>query len=309
MLIGHQRQIQLLDLHIRSGALSHAYLFSGARHVGKMALAKRTASALLCEKRNTKRDILFSCELCRACIMVKAGTHPDVVVVDAEQSGEITLRLEDIQRVRERAALSAYGRMQIFIVRDVSRMTREAANAFLKVLEEPRGNVVFFLLARVADDVLPTIQSRCWHVRFWPVSEEILIAGLKREYHVSSEQVARIAFLAGGLPGVAIRFMEFPDEQKKWEEERARVQGLFTSSIPERMKYAEKLREKPEEMQKCFMLGIAMLTNTIHASLRNNNKHVVIAADQCKMLMRHEDMFLKPYSVKRIVFENALIEM
>ncbi|OGZ45032.1 MAG: hypothetical protein A3J54_03240 [Candidatus Ryanbacteria bacterium RIFCSPHIGHO2_02_FULL_45_13b] len=308
-MIGHKRQQALLDLHMRSGAMSHAYLFSGARHVGKMTFAKMVAVALLCEKREAGKGMLFSCGTCRACVMTKAGSHPDMVVVDAEQSGETALHLEDIQRVRERAALSAYGGMCVFIIRDISRITREAANAFLKVLEEPRGRVVFLLLAGVADDVLPTIRSRVWHMRFWPMSEEILTVGIKKEYDVPSEQVAQVVRLSGGLPGVAFRLVTSLDEQKLLEKEHMCIRTLFDASIAKRMKYAEKLRENPEGMQKWFTESIAILADRVHVSLSQNNHEAIVAADQCKMLMEHEEQFLKPYGVKRILFEDALIGM
>ena len=307
MIIGHYRQLQLLDIHMRSGTMSHAYLFSGARHVGKMAFAKKVAAALLCEKKETGTETLFSCGMCRACVMTKAGTHPDMVVVDAEQTGETTLHLEDIQQVREQAALSAYGGTRVFIIRDISRITREAANAFLKVLEEPRGRVLFLLLACTADDVLQTIRSRVWHVRFWPLSESALAAGLEKEHRLSSEQAARVARLAGGFPGVAIRLITSVDEQKLLEKEHTHVHALCGASIAERMKYAEKLRENPEGMQKWFTESIAILANRVHTALSQNNSEAVIAADQCKMLMEHEEQFLKPYGVKRIMFEDALI--
>lgn len=309
MIIGHQRQQILLDLHMRSSAMSHAYLFSGARHVGKMAVAKRVAAALLCEKRETGKEVLFSCGACNACRMMQAGTHPDMVMVDAEQSGETILRLENIQQVRERVALSAYGGIHVFIIRDVSKMTREAANAFLKVLEEPRGRAVFLLLSRVADDVLVTIRSRLWHIRFWPISREALIAGLEKEHHLSSEKADLLARLADGLPGIAMRLARFPDEQKLLEKERAYIYALYDASIAERMKYAEKLRENTEGMQNWFTKSIAMLADAVHVSLRDTNRRTGDTADACRLLMEREEQFLKPYGVKRIIFEDALIGM
>lgn len=278
--------------------------------MGKMAVAKKVAAAVLCEKKETKKEMLFSCGACHACVMAKAGTHPDMVVVDAEQSGEITLRLQDIQRIRERAALSAYSGIQVFIVRDVSRMTREAANAFLKVLEEPRGQVVFLLLAHVVDDVIQTIRSRVWHVRFWPMSEEMLTLGLKKGYEVSLEQATKVARLSGGLPGVAIRLVTSVDEQKLLEKEHAYVHVLCDVSVAERMKYAEKLRENPEEMRRWFQKSIVLLSGRVHASLPAADGTVVVrAADACRMLMEREEQFLKPYGVKRILFEDALIRL
>ncbi|TSC72044.1 MAG: DNA polymerase III subunit delta' [Parcubacteria group bacterium Gr01-1014_70] len=169
----HQRHTQLFDLHIRSGAMSHAYLCSGPRGVGKMAFVRRAAAAMLCEKRNAASPNLFSCGLCTPCLQFGSGTHPDVCIVDTDESKETSIRLEDIQRLRERVNVSPYGGTHICILHDVSKMTHEAANAFLKVLEEPRSKTVFFLLARVADSVPGTVRSRTWHMRFWPAYEEV----------------------------------------------------------------------------------------------------------------------------------------
>ncbi len=309
MIIGHQRQIQLIDLHLRSGAMSHAYLFSGARHAGKMTVAKKVAAALLCEKRGTGKDALFSCGACYACRMIKAGTHPDMVMIDTEETRKTLLHLEDAHHIRQHAALSAYGKTRIFIIRDVSKITREAANAFLKILEEPRRQALFLLLARVADDVLATIRSRVWHIRFWPVSEELLTASIQKEYHVSWEQAAKTARLADGLPGIAMRLVASAEEQTSLDKERARVYALFDASIAERMKFAEKLRENTDGMQKWFTESIAILQNKVHTHLPHRGRQAVIAADQCRMLMEREEQFLKPYGVKRIIFEDALIKL
>lgn len=308
-MIGHLRQLQLLDSHIRSGSFSHAYLFSGPRHVGKTTFAKKIAAALLCEEKESGTEMVFSCGACQACKLAKAGTHPDLVVVDAEKTGETSLRLEDMQEIRERAALSAYGGTRIFIIRDVSKITREAANAFLKVLEEPRGQVVFLLIADVADDVLATIRSRVWHVRFWPVSEELLTVGLQKKHHSSLEEATHRARLAGGLPGIAIRLATSPDEQNLLENEHKQVRTLFGASLAERMKYAEKLRENPEGMQTWFTKSIAVLANMVHTSLQKRNPKAADIADQCKILMQHEEQFSKPYGIKRIIFEDALITL
>ena len=308
-MIGHQRQLQLLDMYVHSGTMSHAYLFTGPRHVGKLTMARVVVAALLCEKKGTGTGLLFSCSACNACRLARAGTHPDIYTVDAEEREEHPLRLEDIQRLRERAALSAYGGTHIFFIRDVSRVTREAANALLKVLEEPRGNVVFFLLASVVGDVLPTIQSRCAHVRFWPLSEDVLSAGLQSEHRVKEETALLAARLSRGLAGVAFRLASSPEQLKTEAQEQEHIATLLDASIAERMNYAEKLREKPEAMREWFTKSITMLACTVHAALQKPDGRAVTAADACRLLMEREEQFLKPYGVKRILFEDALIQL
>lgn len=275
-----------------------------------MTVAKKAAAALLCEKRETNKEALFSCEVCHACIILTAGTNPDMVVVDAEKTGESSLRLEDIQRVRERVSKSAYRGTHIFFIRDVSHMTREAANAFLKVLEEPRGNVVFFLIATTADTVLETIRSRAWHVRFWPVSEDVLIVGLRNEKGVTKEKAALAARIARGLPGRAVQVaLGNINEERVHHEEYQRIISLLSGSVAERLKYADIVRENPERMRALLTGCIAVEASQVHELLQNRDSRAVAAADTCRALMQGEERFLKPYGTKRIIFEDALIAL
>ncbi|TSC77823.1 MAG: DNA polymerase III subunit delta', partial [Parcubacteria group bacterium Gr01-1014_29] len=212
MIIGHQRQIQLLDLHIRTDALSHAYLFTGPRQVGKMTIARRAAASVLCLKR--PRGVLASCGTCQSCTTLASQAHPDVFELSpgGGDAGKAPLRIGDIRDLRVRAGQSAYAGKKLFFVDDVSHSTHEAANALLKVLEEPRGDTVFFLIAQQAQDVLPTIRSRAWQMRFWPVSYELLETCLVENYHILPASAACAARLAYGCPGAALEFCSLPPE-------------------------------------------------------------------------------------------------
>lgn len=311
MVIGHTRQIQLLDLHMRTNTWSHAYLFTGARHVGKLTVARRAASALLCEKKNNSKSALAACGACSACRSFAAGTHPDVFILDTEETGEASIHIEEIRRMRERLGQTAYGGIHMVFIRDAARMTREAANAFLKVLEEPRGPSLFFLVSRSAEDVLGTIRSRAWHIRFWPVSEEMLMAGLSMRgiLHKRAEALVRIA---GGFPGEALRLHGEPEAAlEKAESEQQHVVSLLRASIAERLAYAEMVHDNTDHMQAWYAKTIAALRNLVHASLyKERVDHVVLsAAGMCRVLMEGEERFGRPQATKRIVFENSMMNL
>mgnify|MGYP001611549986 CR=1 FL=1 len=85
------------------------------------------------------------------------GTQIDVTIEDSyknEEEKQVRISVERIRHLRDRAGRSAYGGTHVFIVRDAGRLTREAANALLKILEEPQGNALFLLLAEKEEEVL-----------------------------------------------------------------------------------------------------------------------------------------------------------
>ncbi|GEM_PF-6334468 len=272
MIIGHKRQIQLLDLHIRTGTVSHAYLFTGPRHVGKMTVARRAACFLLCKRR--AREALQPCGACEPCRLLETRSHQDVMVEDIHANAQERdkIRVEDIRRMRDRASRSGYGGRSVFIVRDAGLMTREAANAFLKILEEPRGETTFFLIAETADDVLATVRSRAWHVRFWPVLEKSPI------------------FSAA---------------------QRAAAHSLRKDIAADRLAYANTVREHPDRMQEWYRHSIAALSLELHDMMvtSSGNARLLVAAAGVKRLIQGEERFQKSYATKRLQFENDILSL
>lgn len=307
MIIGHQRQLQLLDLHVRTGTLSHAYLFTGPRHVGKMTVARRVAASLLCGKMQIAGSALFACGACEVCRSFASGVHPDVFIIDTAGTGEKAVYLEDIQRLRARACQSAHGGVHVFFIRNAAVMTREAANAFLKVLEEPRAQAVFFLIAENADDVLSTIRSRSWQVRFWPVSEEVLLAGLQ-ERGISAKKAEEISRMSAGLVGKAVVWSEMAGsafQEAKTAHERA--VSLLYAPLLERMQYAEKMKDDAQAMNAWYTESMVVIARAVHASLQQGGSaQAVAAADKCRELLERHARFMKPYAVKNLFFEDSV---
>ncbi len=194
---GHDRVVTTLRRALASGRLPHAFLFVGPEGIGKRAFALRLAQALLCER--TPEAELDPCGRCPACLQVMAGTHPDLLqVATPEDKHELPIRvIRDLCIDLGLKPMS--GRRKVAIIDDADDLNDEAANAFLKTLEEPPPGSTLILIGTSAEGQLDTILSRCRVVRFDPLPEPEL-AELLREQGIAEtpEAATRLARLGEG---------------------------------------------------------------------------------------------------------------
>jgi len=194
---GHDRIVSVLRANLQSGRFPHAFLFVGPEGVGKRTFARTLAMALLCERNS--EVLLDPCETCPGCVQARGGTHPDLIeVARPDDRQELPIRvIRDL--CAEFGLKPARGARKIAIVDDVDDMNDEAANAFLKTLEEPPPGAVLILIGTSAELQLETIVSRCQVVRFEPIAEPEL-AALLVEKGVASDpsDAARLAVLGEG---------------------------------------------------------------------------------------------------------------
>ena len=204
---GHTRQLEALAQTYARARLAHAYVFAGPDGVGKALVARELAKALLCEGRAADR--LEACDRCAACHLVDADTHPDLMQVGRPE-GKFQLPIETIRHVGEWMALSsARGAHKVALVDDAQTLNAESSNAFLKTLEEPPPGAVLILVATRANDLLPTIRSRCQVVRFGPLSSRTLQDVLEGPPHsVPPDRAAFLAKASGGSVAQALRLAD-----------------------------------------------------------------------------------------------------
>lgn len=170
---GHADQREMFRRAIERSRLSQSYLFIGPDGIGKQLFARRLAQSLLC--RDPGGDPLEACGECASCRPFLSGNHPDFLLVDRPE-GKRELPIELIAGPKERRGQEGLchdlslrpleGSRKIAIVNDADTMNDEAANAFLKTLEEPPEWAILLLIAANLDAVMPTIRSRCQLVRF-----------------------------------------------------------------------------------------------------------------------------------------------
>lgn len=195
-IIGHRRQLEQLEQDLEHHRISHAYLFSGPKQIGKFSIARIFATLLQCPH--------GFCKTCKDCKAIAAGVHPDTFLFPDE--GE-SLSIDGVRKVIEKANLMAQGNYRIFVIQAVERMPLEAQNSFLKILEEPPGKTIFILTSSRINEVLPTLQSRVRHIEFYNVSDDHLKDYLKKRFSARAD-LDEIINMAQGRPGLAISLME-----------------------------------------------------------------------------------------------------
>ncbi len=220
--VGHARPVKTLIQALESGRVAHAYMFVGPDGVGKATLAVNFAKALQCRGGGTD-----ACDSCGSCEKVSRGSHPDVFFVEPEGA---QIRIEQIRDLQQRMVYRPLeGSRRCVILDRAHDMTLQAANALLKVLEEPPEGNVMILIARSTSVLPPTIVSRCQVIRFSPLSAMEVARCLQDRHGWDREEAVRVGSRSKGSVKVAMDLRGLPlvaDE----EEVLGFLSGLETMS-------------------------------------------------------------------------------
>jgi DNA polymerase-3 subunit gamma/tau len=172
-LIGQEHVGQTLANAIRSGRIHHAFLFTGARGVGKTSAARILAKALNCEQGLSDHP----CGECSSCVEITAGQGLDVIEID----GASNTGVDDVRELRENIRyLPSRSRYKIFIIDEVHMLSTSAFNALLKTLEEPPAHAKFIFATTEPHKIPVTILSRCQRFDFRKIPL-VRVAGKLRE--------------------------------------------------------------------------------------------------------------------------------
>jgi DNA polymerase III subunit gamma/tau len=168
---GQEHVVRALVGAVREGRLAHAYLFCGPRGTGKTSTARILAKMVNCEQGPTAEP----CGKCDQCLRIAAGSHLDVVEIDAASHGGV----DDARELRERAPTApALGREKVYILDEAQRLSREAFDALLKLFEEPPVGVRFVLCTTEPHKMPATIVGRCQRFDFRRIGGDVLAAHL-----------------------------------------------------------------------------------------------------------------------------------
>ena len=134
--------------------MTHSWLFTGPPGSGRSNAAIAFAAGLLCEK--------GGCGTCINCITTVDGSHADIELIRTEG---LSIKVDEVRELITRTSWSpSVGNYRVVVIEDADRLTESAANALLKVIEEPGARTVWLLCAPTLTDVIPTIRSRCRHL-------------------------------------------------------------------------------------------------------------------------------------------------
>lgn len=191
-----ERTRQVLLRAVKEHRLPPAYLFVGPAGVGKRTTAVALAKALNCSTQGAE-----ACEQCTICRRIDRQLHPDIHLV--EPQGQV-IKIDQVRQLRETLTLQAYeARKKVAIIDDAGRLTTEASNALLKILEEPPLETLFVLICQHLGSLPATVISRAQVLRFGLLSRAQVVT-LLLEHGQEPGEADRAACFTGGRPGAAL---------------------------------------------------------------------------------------------------------
>lgn len=196
---GHERIKTFMGRMVARDNLHHGLLFHGPHGIGKRLTAQRIARAMLCEHRT-------GCGECAHCHKFDNGNHPDYREIQPEGAD---IKVDQIRQIVENLHFRPFeGACRFIVIDGAERFREEAANAFLKSLEEPPDYVYFILIASDVKALLATIRSRCQKVAFQPLTQDDKTRILVDKFSIEENLAERLA---------SISFRRLETEESAWE--------------------------------------------------------------------------------------------
>ncbi len=187
-------------------------LFWGEESIGKKTMALYLAERLLCQQRTKNNE---NCGQCQSCLMFKKNYHPDLLIVESQEK---SISIEQIRQLINFFSLKPIlASLKIAIIDEAEKLTVEAQNSLLKILEEPYFNDLIILITAYPQKLLPTIKSRLLNLRFIRAKNEEIKEFLIEKMKIKQEKAQLIAENANGKIGEAIKMLDDAYWQEKQE--------------------------------------------------------------------------------------------
>lgn len=228
-IVGHRKRLEYLAKILEQKHFPQALIFNGPKQIGKFTIAKRFAQTLICAKSNF-------CGQCADCRQVAKNSHPDLLVLANDP-----IVIDDIRKLISfsyRTPLKAP--LKAVIIKNAEKLTTEASNAFLKLLEEPPMDTIFILTTQNASTLLPTIISRCQVINFSLVNFETMINDLiKLDYQ--KEEIEKVVAYTQGCPGIFFNCYQKPKKLAEIVEQEKEFIDFLIWPIQKRLDHWERM--------------------------------------------------------------------
>lgn len=200
---GHKQQLNRLELLYSNNKIPQTMLFTGHSGIGKKLIALRFLSALFCKSDNPP------CLTCPECCRIKNRVHPDFIELAPNEKGAIPIGSEEkkepgsVRWLIDRLSRKSFGGIRCVMIDGIDNISEEGQNALLKTIEEPGSDTHIILITPGRANVLPTIISRCFEIKFNPLGDDDIRLVLAQQ-SIPENDINFAAPVSGGSPAVAL---------------------------------------------------------------------------------------------------------
>ncbi len=251
-IVGHEDIIRHFRSSIEMDRISHAYIISGEVDSGKKMLARAFAATLQCEKGESE-----ACGICKSCIKMASGNHPDIITVTHEKPGVITVD-EIREQVVDSITVKPYeSKYKIYIIPDAQLMNTQAQNAILKTIEEPPEYGIIILLTTNISKLLDTVVSRCIVLNTKPVRERDMLGYLEKNMGLTEDKAYFCLDFAQGNLGKAIKLADNTEYVRVIDsvvEVMKKIQKLDVDELASAMEHIQKFKMSINDYMDLMMM-------------------------------------------------------
>lgn len=318
---GHNNAKKLLCSALKNQKIAQGYLFIGVEKLGKFLLAKEFAKSLSCLNGSPGN----SCGICPKCSRIENETDPDVLFINSaknrilDKEGEVSkvIPVEEIRTLQHHLSLFPYdSKYKIAVIDEAHKLTEQAINAFLKTLEEPKGNSVIILVADNSKFLLKTLISRMQVIRFWPLKDEVVESFLINRGTVA-QKAKDISAISAGKPGLATDFAKNEQKIIDYRTNEEIFWKFFASNLSEKIIFLENLLKKEENIKDVLQFWLLCLRKKIlekclsgdyESSNQNNECGLKKITEFVNNLIAILNLINNSNINKRLALENLALE-
>jgi len=229
-MIGNIIQLEKVRMAYKNGVLKQSYLITGTWDIGKKDFAMAFSAMMFCETND-------NCGTCKGCKKTGNLSNPDFYILN--EDGQI--KIDSIRELNKNINLKPYEfERKVALIIGAEKMTTEAANSLLKILEEPPEDSIIILTSAVPGQLLETIKSRCQDIKLKNVPKKVIIDELTKNHGLENDEALRIATIALGRPKLAESLAVNDD----YGEEVEFLREITKKNLCERFKLAADFAEK-----------------------------------------------------------------
>ena len=219
-IIGHQKQLNILGKDLETDNLAHAYLLAGPADLGKFTIAKALAKTIQTWELDEEKAFQVS-------NMIDKGIHSDTLI-HSTNAEDPSIKISHIRSILGNLQMTGDSEKRILVMEDIDRMTDEAANAMLKMLEEPPSKVLFIFTSSNPKAILETILSRVRIVDFAVLEQDQLERGLANRFRLlDGNQIKKVADLSMGRVAKSIKLLENGEMLEAYENVYNQIRGFL----------------------------------------------------------------------------------